>query len=831
MSAGLLLTQFLFVLTYLNALPTLVSFQVRLVGNALAALLAVFGAVGWVLTPLYAAQYRPAWLDQHTLRFAPNTGGGYDVTSVAFTFDTAVGAPLELRYRWGQAPPEGNAAIQFAFPFYGQRVETLYAMRSGAVGMGTPLDYKDMEYHYATAPAIFPLFVVTGEEAGGVFARATETQLTLTWQDLAYRYKTGDPPTYTYQLVLDTTGVFTITTNGVSVFPYVTDASPYDNIWVQGATPGWKAGPPQPVNFTAAPLVGGPAGILQDHYLEFRAYLHRFLSSLAWLIVGSSLAILTGFPALFSLVLGRPLALLLAGVRRVRAGDLETTMAVQHYDEIGFLTEAFNTMLAQLRALVNELERRVAARTQALADANAQLRAEMDERAAAESRLAALAERERLSRELHDGLGQALGYINVESQATQALLRQGLTAEAQANLMQLTEAAREAHANVRANILGLRTAGPSSQDLATAVRARLTQFSAASGVAATLSWPPDAPAQPFPPAVEEQVLRIIQEALANVRKHARAQRVEVVFTFSAARAQVMVSDDGVGFDASERISESANQRVSASASSNPQPATSFGLTMMRERAAQIGGQLEVRSAPGAGTRVLFTAPRQWAAPVGDDAAALRGWRVLLADDSRLFLNGLRNLLAAHGLTVVGMAVDGLEAQTLARSLRPDLILMDAQMPRCDGLTALRAIKAELPAIQVVMLTVAEDEEMLFEALRSGAAGYLLKSLDADEFIALLLSLTRGETPLAPGLAARVLTEFSRAASAAENGELTTRQWEILNLAAAGYTYKEIAVKLNVAESTVKYHMGQILTRLQLNSRAEAIAYVHRRRSG
>ncbi len=109
-------------------------------------------------------------------------------------------------------------------------------------------------------------------------------------------------------------------------------------------------------------------------------------------------------------------------------------------------------------------------------------------------------------------------------------------------------------------------------------------------------------------------------------------------------------------------------------------------------------------------------------------------RVILVDDNRLMLEGLSNLLDAHGVQVIGMAQDGLESISLARSLHPDLILMDISMPRCDGLTATRLIKAELPAIKIVILTTSTEDQDLFEAIKSGATGYLLKCMDADELV-------------------------------------------------------------------------------------------------
>lgn len=209
-------------------------------------------------------------------------------------------------------------------------------------------------------------------------------------------------------------------------------------------------------------------------------------------------------------------------------------------------------------------------------------------------------------------------------------------------------------------------------------------------------------------------------------------------------------------------------------------------------------------------------------------------KVLLVDDHPLFLEGLRNLLAARGIEVVGTANDGLEALEKARALRPDLILMDVQMPRCDGLAATRLIKAEIPDVQIVMLTISEEDEDFFEALKSGASGYLLKSLDAEKFFELLSGLERGEAPLSPGLAARILEEFARSAGGAgpatEAGnvaDLTPGQIEVLTLVAQGMTYREVGEALCLSERTVKYHMGQILKRLHLQNRAEVIAYAGR----
>jgi two-component system NarL family response regulator len=216
-------------------------------------------------------------------------------------------------------------------------------------------------------------------------------------------------------------------------------------------------------------------------------------------------------------------------------------------------------------------------------------------------------------------------------------------------------------------------------------------------------------------------------------------------------------------------------------------------------------------------------------------------RVLLADDHPLFLDGLKNLLSGRGVQVVGTARDGLEALEKARNLRPEVILMDIQMPRCDGLAACRLIKAELPEIKIVMLTMSSDDDDLFEAIKSGACGYLLKTQATEEFFKQLMELAHGEPPLSPGIAARILQRFSyqqferQASTMGANqqglaGEiLTNREREVLTLVAQGLTYKEAGAALNLSERTIKYHMGEIVARLHLENRAQVIEYA--RRSG
>jgi DNA-binding NarL/FixJ family response regulator len=208
--------------------------------------------------------------------------------------------------------------------------------------------------------------------------------------------------------------------------------------------------------------------------------------------------------------------------------------------------------------------------------------------------------------------------------------------------------------------------------------------------------------------------------------------------------------------------------------------------------------------------------------------------VLLADDHPLFLDGLRNLLVARGIAVVGAARDGLEALEQARALRPDVVLMDIHMPGLNGLSALRMIKAELPETRVVMLTMSAEDDELFEAIAAGASGYVLKTQDTEQVFALLQDVARGEVALSAGLASRVLNEFRRRATLPPGvGEkrpaesLSLRETQVLTLVAQGLTYKEVGAKLNLSERTIKYHMSEIVGRLRVESRAEAIAYARR----
>ena len=206
-------------------------------------------------------------------------------------------------------------------------------------------------------------------------------------------------------------------------------------------------------------------------------------------------------------------------------------------------------------------------------------------------------------------------------------------------------------------------------------------------------------------------------------------------------------------------------------------------------------------------------------------------RVLLVDDHHLFREGLANILNnQQDFEVVGEAGDGLVAVVKARELQPDLILMDVTMPGCDGLEATEIIKNELPEVTIVMLTVRDENEKLFEAIRNGAQGYLLKSIRSQEMLDLLRGAVRGEAAITPSLGGRMLEEFRRMGEreidtpVEASPALTAREKDVLSLVALGATNKEIAKQLNVSIHTVKSHMRKILAKLHLERRQEAASF-------
>lgn len=207
-------------------------------------------------------------------------------------------------------------------------------------------------------------------------------------------------------------------------------------------------------------------------------------------------------------------------------------------------------------------------------------------------------------------------------------------------------------------------------------------------------------------------------------------------------------------------------------------------------------------------------------------------RILLVDDHVLFRKGLGSLLASRGMQIVGEAGNGIEALDKARQLAPDLILMDIRMPTVDGLSATRLIKKEMPEAKIVILTVSDDDNHLFEAIKCGAQGYLLKNMDPGDLFEMLEGTLRGEAPITRAMAAKILAEFASQANreappASTHSQLTPRETEVLQLVANGTSNRDIANVLCISENTVKNHLRNILEKLHLENRVQAVAYALR----
>jgi DNA-binding NarL/FixJ family response regulator len=203
-------------------------------------------------------------------------------------------------------------------------------------------------------------------------------------------------------------------------------------------------------------------------------------------------------------------------------------------------------------------------------------------------------------------------------------------------------------------------------------------------------------------------------------------------------------------------------------------------------------------------------------------------KILVVDDHLLVRDGIVSLLRARHEDVVGEAGDGAGAVALARKLRPDVVLMDIRMPGMGGLEATRRIKAELPEIKIVMLTVSDDDADLYEAIKSGADGYLLKSLSSGEFFGLLAGVSSGEAAIPPSLAMKMLRDLVQPlADQPTDAPLTEREEEVLRLLARGLSNREIGTALGISENTVKYHTRNLLDKLHLRNRGQVIAYAAR----
>ncbi len=209
-------------------------------------------------------------------------------------------------------------------------------------------------------------------------------------------------------------------------------------------------------------------------------------------------------------------------------------------------------------------------------------------------------------------------------------------------------------------------------------------------------------------------------------------------------------------------------------------------------------------------------------------------RVLIVDDHALFRRGLEMVLGQEvDIEVVGEAADGSEAVTMAKEMAPDIVLMDVRMPRRGGIDATSAIKVSVPSAKIVMLTISDEEADLYDAIKAGAMGYLLKEISIDEVAADIRAVYGGQSLISPSMASKLLSEFAAMIKNKDDRpqlptpRLTDREMEVLRLVAKGMNNRDIAKQLYISENTVKNHIRNILEKLQLHSRMEAVVYAVR----
>lgn len=381
--------------------------------------------------------------------------------------------------------------------------------------------------------------------------------------------------------------------------------------------------------------------------------------------------------------------------------------------------------------------------------------------------------------------------------------------------------------------------------LAEALSSRVEETAESLGLASRVAFSGEE--HPLSSDAERLLYRIGQEALSQVQQHIGAHKLRFMLTYGRDELLMSIEDDGVP-------SESADSPLS---NTNELPAPPFMLTSeqtrpgaqlnmfildaLRVRIEHLGGSLEIHSGLEQGTQVQVRVPYvhhvHLEAPVptnqpssGTAALQQARVRVLVVDGQAVTRAGLHRLLEGYpDLEVVGEASDGVQAVSEAVELGPQVVLMDMQLPNNASLEALRQIKQLNTETRVLLLSTLDREEYLYESLRAGADGYVLKDIAPDELAQAIRTVARGELLIQPQIAGRMISRLGQQARGnATHETLTTREQEVLRLLARGLRNKEIAARLYVSERTVNFHLANIYQKLNVSGRTEALSKAHER---
>ncbi len=352
--------------------------------------------------------------------------------------------------------------------------------------------------------------------------------------------------------------------------------------------------------------------------------------------------------------------------------------------------------------------------------------------------------------------------------------------------------------------------------------------------------------RPLSSDIEHVLFRITQEALDEVQRHSNTRKLRFALSYGRDEVQLSIEDDGVVPVSSDANSGIAHQ-VAAPPFLPPGEDGHFATTgnlqaHLQKRIEHLGGSIEIKSSIEQGTQLKVRIPyihhlhQKTAISPGKQAleqqplegegnAAFTATRVLVVDAQAVTRAGLRRLLeGAQDITVVGEARDGVQAVSEAIELGPQVVIMDALLPDGQSLEALRQIKQLNPDTRVLLLSSLDREDYLYETLRAGADGYVLKDIAANELAEAVRTVARGEVLVQPQIAGRLISRFGKQAPGYPAREaLTAREQEVLSLLARGLRNKEIAARLIVSERTVNFHLANIYQKLNVSGRTEALS--------
>jgi DNA-binding NarL/FixJ family response regulator/signal transduction histidine kinase len=428
-------------------------------------------------------------------------------------------------------------------------------------------------------------------------------------------------------------------------------------------------------------------------------------------------------------------------------------------------------------------------------------------------------ERDRLARELHDVLAQTITSVVLQLEA----VMQGLPEHdsMRASLELARTSARSAVAETRRVVWNLRSSSVNLEEPHSVVQEEATKLVRRLGIRPEIISTGEK--RLLAPEVGAVVQRLTRVALDNIWSHSEAKNVRILLDFGLQAFTLLIEDDGKGFDPEDVDLLSAGR---------------VGLAGVAERARVIGGALRIESAANQGTRVWAIVPYSPGVPVPRARAAVesvvspalatpgtvRRIRVVLIDDHSMVREGLEHMLSDQpDLQVVGAAANGSDGLRIINELQPDVVLCDLQLPDISGVEVISRVRTLFPEIRCVIVTTYDHDDFIYEGIKSGAKGYVLKDVSSAELSDAVRAAFRNESLLQPVVAGKLLERFGEMARQGDMVEpLTDREIGVLRALATGSRNKEIALQLSLSESTIKTHLASIFGKLGVTTRTEAV---------